>query len=175
MTKSARSAVFSYKILTLLVVAMMVTVSGCKKDYVDDRRTAAELYSEAKQSMDDGNWASAAREYRILQTRYPFGRYTEQSMLDLSYCAYKGGQGQSALSMLDRFLRTYPAHPNVDYAYYLKGLINYDETLGLLEKLMPERVRATATRRRFAIPLMISRSCCGGIQTAGMPAMHVSG
>ena len=152
-TKSARGVLLSYKTLVLLIVAMMVTVSGCKKDYVEDRRTAAELYAEAKQSMDKENWSTAAREYRLLQTRYPFGRYTEQSMLDLSYCAYKGGQGQAALSMLDRFLRTYPAHPNVDYAYYLKGLINYDETLGLLEKLMPERVRdrdQTALRDSFA-------------------------
>lgn len=152
-TKSALSALFSYKFMSIVVLATMVAISGCKKDYVEDRRTASELYADAKQSLDKGSWASAAREYRLLQTRYPFGRYTQQSMLDLSYAYYKAGISESALSTLDRFLRTYPAHPNVDYAYYLKGLVNYDESLGILEKLMPERVRdrdQTALRNSFA-------------------------
>ncbi len=63
---------------------------------------------------------------RHSQTRYPFGRYTEQSMLDLSYAYFKAGEPENALSTLDRFIRTYPTHPNVDYAYYLKGLVNYE-------------------------------------------------
>jgi outer membrane protein assembly factor BamD len=81
------------------------------------------------------------QEYKLLQTRYPFGRYTEQSMLDLGYAHYKAHQPENALSTLDRFIRTYPAHDNVDYAYYLKGLVNFEENLGVLERIMPERVR----------------------------------
>jgi len=139
----------------MVVLATMFAISGCgnKDKYEDDRRTASELYAEAKQSLDRGNWASAARGYRLLQTRYPFGRYTQQSMLDLSYAYYKAGITESALSTLDRFLRTYPAHPNVDYAFYLKGLVNYDQNLGILEKIMPERVRdrdQTGLRNAFA-------------------------
>jgi outer membrane protein assembly factor BamD len=62
-------------------------------------------------------------------------------MLDISYCYFKRGAREEALSTLDRFIRTYPAHPSVDYAYYLKGLVNYEENLGFLERMMPTRVR----------------------------------
>jgi len=99
------------------------------------------LYADAKQSLDNKSWDQAIRTYKYLQTRYPFGRYTEQSMLDLSYAYFKAHEAQNALSTLNRFIRTYPTHPNVDYAFYLKGLVNYEENLGFLERLMPERVR----------------------------------
>lgn len=151
---SAMRAPSSRSILSLVLLAAMISIAGCKKDRVDeDFRSAAELYAEAKDSLDRNNWQRAVRDYRLLQTRYPFGRYTEQSMLDLAYAYYKSGQAEGALSTLDRFIRTYPAHPNVDYAFYLKGLVNYDENLGLLERIMPERVRdrdQTALRDSFA-------------------------
>jgi outer membrane protein assembly factor BamD len=140
-------------ILAILALALIVSVGGCKKDRdFDDRRTAAELYADAKSSLDQKNWDRAIREYKLLQTRYPFGRYTEQSMLDLAFAHYKGHEPENALSTLDRFIRTYPAHSNVDYAYYLKGLVNYDENLGLLARMMPDRVRdrdQTAARDAF--------------------------
>ena len=128
--------------LAILAVAILVALSGCssERDF-PDRRSAAALYADAKDSLDKHNYRRAVQEYRLLQTRYPFGRYTEQSMLDLAYAHYKANQPENALSTLDRFLRTYPAHPNVDYALYLKGLVNYQQNLGVLEKLVPERAR----------------------------------
>ena len=109
--------------LTLILLVALVAVGGCRKDKdFQDDRNAAELYSDAKESLDNKSWGRAIQQYKMLQTRYPFGRYTEQSMLDLSYAYFKGRDAQSALSNLDRFIRTYPAHPNVDYAYYLKGM-----------------------------------------------------
>ena len=127
--------------LTLILLVALVAVGGCRKDKdFQDDRNAAELYSDAKESLDNKSWGRAIQQYKMLQTRYPFGRYTEQSMLDLSYAYFKGRDAQSALSNLDRFIRTYPAHPNVDYAYYLKGLVNYEQNLGFLERMMPARV-----------------------------------
>ncbi len=132
----------SLRLLGLMLLALLLVTSGCRKDReFDDNRTASELYATAKQSLDNRSWARAIGAYKILQTRYPFGRYTEQSMLDLSYAYYKGREPQNALSTLNRFIRTYPTHPNVDYAFYLKGLVNYEENLGFLERLMPSRVR----------------------------------
>ena len=132
----------SLRLLGLIFLALLLVTSGCRKDReFDDNRTASELYATAKQSLDNRSWARAIGAYKILQTRYPFGRYTEQSMLDLSYAYYKGREPQNALSTLNRFIRTYPTHPNVDYAFYLKGLVNYEENLGFLERLMPSRVR----------------------------------
>jgi len=129
-------------LLALLMVGVLLSLAGCRKDReYDDQMFAEALYEKGKKSMDKGAWPQAIQAYKALQTRYPFGRYTEQSMLDLSYVYFKGRQPQEALSTLDRFIRTYPAHPNVDYAYYLKGLVNYDESIGFLERMMPKRVR----------------------------------
>ena len=129
-------------LLALLLTATVLTTTGCRKDKnLQDDRNASELYRDAKRYLDNQSWARAIQSYKTLQTRYPFGRYTEQSMLDLSYAHFKAGDTQSALSTLDRFIRTYPTHPNVDYAYYLKGLVNYEQNLGFLERMMPTRVR----------------------------------
>lgn len=150
----ATNPAFRGGFLMILALAVVVGISGCSKDRkFDDRRTAAELYADAKDSLDRRNWQRAVQEYRLLQTRYPFGRYTEQSMLDLAYAYFKAKQPENALSTLDRFIRTYPAHANVDYAYYLKGLVNYEQNLGVLERVMPSRVRdrdQTTARDSFA-------------------------
>jgi outer membrane protein assembly factor BamD len=127
--------------LSILLVATM-SIGGCRKDSdIQDQRSPEELYERGKRSLDSGSWDTAIAAYRALQTRYPFGRYTEQSMLDLSYAYFKRGAREESLSLLDRFIRTYPAHPSVDYAYYLKGLVNYEENVGFLERMMPSRVR----------------------------------
>jgi outer membrane protein assembly factor BamD len=126
----------------LLFLAVLIALGGCRKDKdFDSGMNAADLYRQAKRSLDAQTWDRAISAYKALQTRYPFGRYTEQSMLDLSYAYFKGHRPEEALSTLDRFIRTYPTHPNVDYAYYLKGLVNYEQNLGFLEKMMPSRVR----------------------------------
>jgi len=126
----------------LVLLGLTLALGGCRKDR-DELETisAEELYQRGKDRMDKSAWEAAIASYKALQTRYPFGRYAEQSMLDLSYCYFKRGAREEALSTLDRFIRTYPAHPSVDYAYYLKGLVNYEENLGFLERMMPARVR----------------------------------
>jgi outer membrane protein assembly factor BamD len=128
-------------ILALSMLALVLSVSGCRKDKDFQGEISAEdLYAQATKSLNSNNWGRAVAAFKALQTRYPFGRYTEQSMLDLSYAYFKAGEPENALSTLDRFIRTYPAHPNVDYAYYLKGLVNYSQNIGFLEKIMPGRV-----------------------------------
>ena len=129
------------RLLALLILGILLSLGGCRKDDQMQNQGAQELYEIGKRALDTGAWDRAVRAYKSLQTRYPFGRYTEQSMLDLSYAYFKQGAPDQALSNLDRFIRTYPAHPNVDYAYYLKGLVNYEQNLGFLEKVMPQRVR----------------------------------
>jgi outer membrane protein assembly factor BamD len=130
------------RIAVLALLGLALALGGCRKDRDElDNASAESLYQRAKEAMDNTSWDRAIGTYKALQTRYPFGRYTEQSMLDLSYCYFKAGAREESLSTLDRFIRTYPAHPSVDYAYYLKGLVNYEENLGFLERIMPERVR----------------------------------
>ncbi len=142
------------RLITLIMIAcMVILVSGCNKDKnVDDGRSASQMYDTAKKYLVQQNWGRAIQAYQQLSTRFPFGRFTEQAQLELAYAYYKGGNPEAALSTADRFIRTYPSHPNVDYAYYIRGLTNYDQRVGFMERLMPSRVRdrdQTAARESF--------------------------
>ena len=148
-----KSSIYSKLLIGVLTALMLVTVSGCKKDKnIDDGRSAEEMYTAAKGYLNSQNWGRAISQYQMLSTRYPFGRYTEQAQLELAYAYHKGGNPEAALSTADRFIRTYPSHPNVDYAFYIRGLTNYEMRVGFMERLMPSRVRdrdQTAARESF--------------------------
>jgi outer membrane protein assembly factor BamD len=150
---SLKFPITSRLLISLLIAVMMISVSGCKKDkHVDDGRSASEMYDTAKKYLVQQNWGRAVQAYQRLSTRFPFGRFTEQAQLELAYAYHKGGVPEAALSTADRFIRTYPSHPNVDYAYYIRGLTNYDQRVGFMERLMPSRVRdrdQTAARESF--------------------------
>lgn len=129
------------RILAITLLALLL--GACGKDDLEreDGKSAEELYGEAKNHLQRSAYESAVRSYKQLQTRYPFGRFAEQAQLEMAYAFYKAGKPELSLSTADRFIRTYPSHPNVDYAYYIRGLTNYDQRVGMLERLMPNRLR----------------------------------
>jgi outer membrane protein assembly factor BamD len=126
----------------LLVLALLVLAltSGCNRETRDDDTGAEELYADAQRALNSRNYSNAIELYRQLTIRYPFGRHAEQSQLDMAYAMHRAGQAERALTTLDRFIRTYPTHPNIDYAWYLKGLVHYDEAMGFLRRLFPDQV-----------------------------------
>lgn len=150
---SLKFSINSRLLISVLIAFMLIGVSGCKKDRsIDTGKPASEMYDQAKKYLISNNWGRAIQAYQALSTRYPFGRYTEQAQLELAYAYHKGGQPEAALSTADRFIRTYPSHPNVDYAYYIRGLTNYEQRIGFMERMMPSRVRdrdQTAARESF--------------------------
>jgi outer membrane protein assembly factor BamD len=94
--------------------------------------SAQKLYTEAKDAMDSGSFDKAIKLFEKLESRYPYGRYAQQAQLEAAYAYYKSGEQTMAVAACDRFIRLHPNHANVDYAYYLKGLANFNEDLGLL-------------------------------------------
>jgi outer membrane protein assembly factor BamD len=94
--------------------------------------SAQKLYTEAKNEMADRNYSQAIKYFETLEARYPYGRYAQQSQLEVAYAYFKDNEPVSAIAACDRFIKLHPNHPNVDYAYYLKGLANFNEDLGLL-------------------------------------------
>jgi outer membrane protein assembly factor BamD len=129
------------RLITLCLLAVMLAAaSGCGREARDADRPAEELYAEAQRALEGRNYERAIQLYRNLNTRYPFGRHAEQAQLDMAYAMHRAGQDEAAITALDRFIRTYPTHPNVDYAWYLKGLVHYDQTMGFLRRLLPGQV-----------------------------------
>src|ERR671914_1439634 len=104
------------------------------KDDVDETKgwSAAKLYSEAKSNLSDRNYERAIKYYQKLEARYPYGRYAQQAQIEIAYAHYKEGEPALALAAADRFIKLHPNHPNVDYVYYLKGLTNFNEDLGIM-------------------------------------------
>src|SRR5438876_5784537 len=96
---------------------------------------AQRLYGEAKDAMNAKEWQKAIKFLEKLEARYPYGRFAQQAQLEVAYAQYKDNERASALAAADRFIKLYPNHPNVDYAYYLKGLVNFNENSGLLSVL----------------------------------------
>lgn len=141
------------RLFALLILASMLALSGCSREKQEEERGAEELYAEAQRSLQARNYSTAIDRYRRLTTLYPFGRHAEQAQLDMAYAMYKARRPEQAISTLDRFIRIYPTHPNVDYAWYLKGLVHYDEAMGFMRRLFPGQVvdrDQTSARDAFA-------------------------
>jgi len=103
-------------------------------EQVDETKgwSANKLYSEAKDKLNDGSYTDAIKYYEKLEARYPYGRYAQQAQLEIAYAYYKDKEMASAITAAERFIKLHPNHPRVDYAYYLKGLANFNDDLGLL-------------------------------------------
>lgn len=97
--------------------------------------SAQKLYGEAKDEMASRNWEKAIKYLEKLEARYPYGRFAQQAQLDVAYAYWKSGERASAIAASDRFIKLYPNHEHVAYAYYLKGLVNFNENQGLLSVL----------------------------------------
>lgn len=120
------------------ILALNLGLSGCGllPEVQDETAgwSAQRLYSEAKENLNEGDYERAIKLYETLEARYPYGRYAQQAQLEVAYAYYKDQEPISAIAACERFIKLHPNHPNVDYAYYLKGLANFTEDQGLLSR-----------------------------------------
>ncbi len=141
-----------YKILTTLLIALILTAcSGT--DEIDPNLSEAELYQKSQESMEKGRYDKAIDHLQAMESRYPFGTYSDQSQLDIIYAYFKHYEHEATYAAAERFIRLHPQHPRVDYAYYMKGLSSFTEGQGLLERFMPTDMSKRdpgASRRSFA-------------------------
>jgi outer membrane protein assembly factor BamD len=119
-----------------LACAVALALAGCSwlPDVKDETAnwSADRLYQEAHGAMVQGTYIRATKLFDQLEARYPYGRYAQQAILESAYANWRGNETAAAIAGADRFIRTYPNHPNVDYAYYLKGLVHFREDQGIL-------------------------------------------
>lgn len=93
--------------------------------------SAEKMYIDAKKALDEGGLEDALKQFESLQSHYPYGRYAQQAQLEIAYIYYRQKDPDSAISAADRFIKQYPNNPHVDYAYYVKGLANFNPEIGL--------------------------------------------
>lgn len=126
----------------IILALLQLTLVACNLEKVDPTAnwSAEKFYNESKRAMDDIEFDTAIKYLETLEARYPFGKFVTQAQLDVIYAYYRYDEPDSAIAAADRFIKLNPRHPNVDYAYYMKGLANYDRGGTILDKLQERDV-----------------------------------
>ena len=143
------------RVILLLFVSLSLAACwpfGGKHGDDEQKTTEQMLYRSAQSSLRSANYDDAIKKLQKLEARFPFGRYAEQAQLELIYANYMSYKMDAATSAADRFIRLHPQHPNVDYAYYMKGLAAFNENRGLLDRFSISDISTrdpTASRRAF--------------------------
>ena len=119
-------------------VLLALALGGCGlfTDKLDNKKdwTAAEYYKAAKEEFDNRSWEASIKLYEQLESKFPFGRFAQQAQLEVAYAYYKQGETAQAITAVDKFIKTHPNHASIDYALYLKALVNFKEDLGTLAR-----------------------------------------
>ncbi|WP_040724769.1 outer membrane protein assembly factor BamD [Thiomicrorhabdus sp. Kp2] len=115
------------KTLLSLMLVSSLSLQGCSTlngliEKPDDDKTVEEFYTDATEAFQDQQWDTAIQNYEKLKAYFPYGRYAEQTHLELAYAYYRYDEPESAIVELDEFIRLFPKHKQLAYAYYLKAL-----------------------------------------------------
>ena len=147
-----------FKFLATYII-IMCFFSGCSylEKILEEEDTtvglsAEQLYTEGKQFLNLEDFVNAIKYFEVLEARFPFGKYSTQAMLDLSYAYYASNKRDDAILEINRFIRLYPNHPEVSYAYYLRALSNFDRDANILTRFFghdPARYDVTALKKSF--------------------------
>ena len=131
-------------IAVLLLSVFCILATGCHSEEKRLAKASPEvLYREAHKKLDNYDYNGAIKIYEQLTARFPFTNEARQARLDLIYAYYRKGESESATDAADTFIRENPTHPRVDYAWYIKGLVNFEKSPNAIEVLF----RADLTKR----------------------------
>jgi len=131
--------------LMLLILSLSLTTGCSWLGWGDEEQTEEDsagltekdFYERIQSSLNASNWTVAISNLQLLESQFPFGKYAEQGQLELIYAQYKSGDYESSIASADRFIRLHPQHPNVDYAFYVKGLSEISQTGGFFDSFLP--------------------------------------
>jgi outer membrane protein assembly factor BamD len=115
---------------------MFLTGCGKKEDVYKDL-SAQQIYQRGKEAAQARNYSQAVKDFDALEARYPYGEYTDKGQLALIYAYSMSDEDAAGLAAADRFIRVHPRHPHVDFAYYMKGVINFNENFSFVFRNMP--------------------------------------
>ena len=121
------------RVAALVVLAVLAGCGSSPKD--DDRGSVEKLYASAKDDLASGSFDQAVKQLERVEGRAAGTLLAQQAMLDLAYAKWRLNERVDALSTLDRFIKLHPSSPALDYALYLKGVVNFNETMGFLSSI----------------------------------------
>ena len=111
-----------FNILLLLIAFVIV---GCNSDGPEIEQPEKIYYDQAQKRMNAKNYYGAIESLEAIENRYPFGKYAEQAQVELIYAHFMNSETEASHSAAEKFIRLHPRHPNIDYAYFMKGLSSY--------------------------------------------------
>lgn len=127
-----------HKLIRIIPLLLILALTGCgKKEDIYKDLSAQQIYDRGKKAACGKNYTQAIQDFDTLEARYPYGEWSEKGQLALIHAYSEAGEEASALAAADRFIRMHPRHPNVDYAYYMKGVVNYNDNFSLVFRNMP--------------------------------------
>jgi outer membrane protein assembly factor BamD len=120
----------------LVLFLACALLGGCHTHPHKNKQPSPEqLYQQAHKRLDSYDYKDAIKIYETLTARFPFTDQARQSRLDLIYAYYRDGETESAIDAAETFIRENPTHPRVDYAWYVKGLVDFERMPNVMEKL----------------------------------------
>ena len=123
------------------VVVLLVALAGCASTSKDElQNTPEKLYADAKENLDSGSYEQAIKGFEKVEGRAAGTLLAQQAMLDLAYAKWRTNERVEAVAVLDRFIKLHPSSPAMDYALYLKGVINFNENTGFLSAISRQDV-----------------------------------
>lgn len=119
------------------LTAAAMLLAGCASTPQDDTAlwSPNKIYAEAKDELSSGGYDKAIKLLEKLEGRAAGTPLAQQAQLDKAYAHYKAGEAAQAIAALDRFMKLHPASPALDYALYLKGIVNFNDDLGLFSAI----------------------------------------
>ncbi len=124
-------------VVAVQLLGMLLLLQGCSSTPTDATTAWSpnKLYTEAKSEMDNGAWDKAIPLLEKLEGRAAGTPLAQQAQLDRAYAHYKGNEQAQSIAALERFIKLHPASPAMDYALYLKGIVNFNDNLGMFSFL----------------------------------------
>lgn len=122
-------------VVAFLVAGFVAIMAGCTSTPEPDKTASwspNRLYQEARDEMNAGAYDKAVTLFEKLEGRAAGTVLAQQAQIDKAYAHYKAGEQALAIATLDRFIKLHPASPALDYAMYLKGVVNFNDNLGAL-------------------------------------------
>ena len=123
------------KLTFLAIITQIVFITSCNSDGPIMEQPEQIYYDLAQRRMNANNYFSAIEALQAIETNYPFGRYAEQAQSELIYAYYMNGEDEASHEAAEKFIRLNPRHPNIDYAYFMRGISSYTRDKGIFARV----------------------------------------